>query len=548
VLLQGSTISGNAATYSGGGISGGSLTIGNSIVALNTAGTSGADITPGTRTINHSLIGVADGLTIDGNVGNLTGTEANPLDPLLGLLADNGGPTETRALLQGSPAQDTGDPNFAGPAIVDQRGFGFDRVAGGRIDIGAFEFGTAGSSGDFDSDGDIDGNDFLRWQRGFGTPNPNFSDGDADGYLEVDGDDLSTWPHQYDAFFDDHGDSATTATPIASSSTVQSDSPGTISRPNDVDWFQFEAAAGTGITLSIELLSISDVTVRLLAADGTTVLASDMDGGTVHMGFAVDTSGLHYLEVTGFDGEVGSYRIKLSAEMLDDHGNSAIFATAVELPSTTSGIMTQNDFDWFSFPAVEGQVFLVEILPGGTLAAGGVDIFDTDGTTELASDVDFGQGDLPNLQWVAPANGTYFFRVFGFGSNATNYSVRISVDDHGNDAQSATAVAVPSVTTGVIVDGDSDWFSFQANAGTEYRFETLSGNTLSDTTLTLYTPDGISVAAFNDDGGIGALSLIQGTITMSGTWYVAVRGFGNQVGSYALDISLATNLGSIVAI
>ena len=36
-------------------------------------------------TINHSLIGNADGLgTINGNVGNLTGTEANPLDPHAG--------------------------------------------------------------------------------------------------------------------------------------------------------------------------------------------------------------------------------------------------------------------------------------------------------------------------------------------------------------------------------------------------------------------------------------------------------------------------------
>ena len=32
-----------------------------------------------------------------------------------------------------------GDPNFVGPPDYDQRGPGFDRVRGGRIDVGSFE-------------------------------------------------------------------------------------------------------------------------------------------------------------------------------------------------------------------------------------------------------------------------------------------------------------------------------------------------------------------------------------------------------------------------
>ncbi|MEM8946951.1 MAG: choice-of-anchor Q domain-containing protein [Planctomycetota bacterium] len=62
------------------------------------------------------------------------------LDPLLAPLADNGGPTHTHALLLGSPALDAGDPAVVfDPAEFDQRGDGFSRVAGGRIDMGAFE-------------------------------------------------------------------------------------------------------------------------------------------------------------------------------------------------------------------------------------------------------------------------------------------------------------------------------------------------------------------------------------------------------------------------
>ena len=52
---------------------------------------------------------------------------------------------------------------------------------------------------DFDSDGDIDGRDFLAWQRGYGiqAPNATKADGDADNDLDVDGDDLGIWQEQF---------------------------------------------------------------------------------------------------------------------------------------------------------------------------------------------------------------------------------------------------------------------------------------------------------------------------------------------------------------
>jgi CSLREA domain-containing protein len=66
------------------------------------------------------------------------------VDPKLGPLADNGGPTQTHALLAGSPAIDAGVPECGGPPH-DQRGPGFPRRVDGNgdgiaaCDIGAFE-------------------------------------------------------------------------------------------------------------------------------------------------------------------------------------------------------------------------------------------------------------------------------------------------------------------------------------------------------------------------------------------------------------------------
>jgi hypothetical protein len=57
-------------------------------------------------------------------------------DPKLGTLADNGGPTQTHALLAGSPAIDHGN-DITGDGF-DQRLF--KRVVGPSADIGAVEF------------------------------------------------------------------------------------------------------------------------------------------------------------------------------------------------------------------------------------------------------------------------------------------------------------------------------------------------------------------------------------------------------------------------
>jgi hypothetical protein len=88
---------------------------------------------------DYNLIGDGTGLTglSNGVNGNLVGSAAAPIDPLLGPLQDNGGPTATMALLPGSPALDAGNNAYATP--TDQRGSGFPRVLNGRIDIGAFE-------------------------------------------------------------------------------------------------------------------------------------------------------------------------------------------------------------------------------------------------------------------------------------------------------------------------------------------------------------------------------------------------------------------------
>jgi len=132
-----STFSGNSAINLGGGIyNGNTLTITNTIIANNTSG----DDCTGTNAVTsiNNLIEdptSACGLT-DGVNGNIIGS-----DPNLGLLANNGGLTQTFALLTSSPAIDNGDATTCSNPLVsgkDQRSV--TRPQGIACDIGAYEF------------------------------------------------------------------------------------------------------------------------------------------------------------------------------------------------------------------------------------------------------------------------------------------------------------------------------------------------------------------------------------------------------------------------
>jgi hypothetical protein len=141
VTIRNTTIVGNRGDIGGGvGVElGATATLSSTIVAGNTSNR-GGDINGAVLTTSdHNLIGIDTGLTgiTDGMNGNLIGTAATPINPLLGPLQLNGGPTRTRALLAGSPALDKGFDSLG--LASDQRGIPFVRSSGGGVDIGALE-------------------------------------------------------------------------------------------------------------------------------------------------------------------------------------------------------------------------------------------------------------------------------------------------------------------------------------------------------------------------------------------------------------------------
>jgi hypothetical protein len=158
--VSNSTFSGNAATEKGGGIDsvGGSVEVFNSTFSGNGAfdggGIAASPFSGGTVTLRGTIVvnnpigdncsgPIADGaynIDDDGTCGFDPATGSLPnTNPLLDPagLADNGGPTQTIALLPESPAVDLVGQEACPPPETDQRGV--ERPQGEACDSGAFE-------------------------------------------------------------------------------------------------------------------------------------------------------------------------------------------------------------------------------------------------------------------------------------------------------------------------------------------------------------------------------------------------------------------------
>jgi subtilisin family serine protease len=111
----------------------------------------------------------------------------------------------------------------------------------------------------------------------------------------------------------------------------------------------------------------------------------------------------------------------------DDHGNNAATATAVNVGGAVAGqIGAGGDRDWFKFQAVAGRgyVFRTQL---GTLPDSVLTLYDRNGATALATNDDYaGLGLASQINWTAPASGTYYLEVKAFsGSQTGSYSLDV---------------------------------------------------------------------------------------------------------------------------
>jgi hypothetical protein len=186
--IYNSTIANNStpapnAARSGIWVETGSLNVYNSIIANNN-GANNCSFSGSSRSVNSNNIDNGTSCGFPGTYGAYT-------DPMLGALADNGGPTLTYALLADSPAINHG---YNGDAVAadtftqlttDQRGSGFPRIKGGTVDIGAYE--ATVLQGDVNQDGVVNLTDFSILAASFGKTSGSAG---YDGRADLNGDNV----------------------------------------------------------------------------------------------------------------------------------------------------------------------------------------------------------------------------------------------------------------------------------------------------------------------------------------------------------------------
>lgn len=211
-----------------------------------------------------------------------------------------------------------------------------------------------------------------------------------------------------------------------------------------------------------------------------------------------------------------------------DHGDTPSEATAVLVSSITRGLLVPEDVDYFRIDVPRTGTLRIETT-GATDTRG--ELTSADGNGDFRTARDDNGGDDDNFLIETPVKaGAYFVAVRGTAGAEGPYQLRVSLDwlrhdydDHGDSAQQATPVAVPSSTDGILGRDDVDYFRIDLAEAATLRVES-SGNV--DTHGTLAWPDGRMMLE-DDDGGRQQNFRIE-TALPAGAYVVAVRGFSQR--------------------
>jgi hypothetical protein len=150
--------------------------------------------------------------------------------------------------------------------------------------------------------------------------------------------------------------------------------------------------------------------------------------------------------------------------------------------------------------------------------------------------------------FVAPADGTYYVRVFP--ETDVDYALVVTRDvAFEAEPNGALAAAQNIATAGAVLgavqagDGEGDFYSFGADAGAELTIRTAptpggpaGTGSLLDPALELYDPAGVLIASANG-GGAGTSAELTHTAAAPGTYTVRVGATGATSGEYVLHVT-----------
>lgn len=197
---------------------------------------------------------------------------------------------------------------------------------------------------------------------------------------------------------DDHADDIDGAT----AATVGEVAQGSVNFDGDDDYFRFTAEAGQIYQIDVELGTLEDSYLGLLASDGYEFKSNDDHGESKasRITWLAQESGDYYLRVSSGVGGVGSYTLTV------DLGS----ATAISVGQSGEGALEYDgDSDLYSFRAKAGQLYMLDVTLG-TLSDSSMTLYDASGA-RLEDNDDYEDSTASRIFWEAPAAGDYYIKV-----------------------------------------------------------------------------------------------------------------------------------------
>lgn len=328
----------------------------------------------------------------------------------------------------------------------------------------------------------------------------------------------------------------------------------------DVDWIRFVAVSNTNYVIeTFNLGSQSDTVLELYDLDATTLLVSDDDGGdglASRIEWVAPASGTYFVRVHHFSptvfGPNTNYDLRATTTGVapDSFEPDDIFTQAS--PITPGGSLQTHNFhdagdqDWVRFTATASHGYVIETQNLGNQSDTVLELYATNGSTQLAVNDDGGDGLASRIDWTAPTNGTYFVKVRHYSSSAyginTNYDLGVTDSGLGGLVDAYEDDDTPALATTIIVNdpaqthnfhdaGDQDWVKFVAQVGVDYTIFTSNLGSTSDTVMVLYDTDATTVIAVNDDSGGSLASRIDWIAPSGGTYYVRIYHYSGNFGN-----------------
>ena len=275
---------------------------------------------------------------------------------------------------------------------------------------------------------------------------------------------------EYGDYEDDHSDSVSKATEIQVGHTVH----GVVDRHGDVDYFRFRSKAGRGYRVSASgpvLVKVLDADRKPLAEVGSYVFNWSFVDGDFEREIYVSVQALG-------DGNDGTYELIVETyDQSDDHGNTPRNATEISIGEPTNGVIEfEPDVDFFTFNAERHTTYRL-LLEEGSLRRGALFLLDSEGAK--LEPPWFPDAPQDRFVWTAKSSGPYFVvatPAYGEGEEYRqgDYSVSVEkyTDDHADDSDEATAIALDEAVTGFLHShNDIDSFKLATEPNSVYQID-----------------------------------------------------------------------------